>query len=126
MDLLLDTHAFIWWDASNGQLSAAAAAEIGDPANRVYVSAASIWEIAIKQRLGRLSFTGSPSRAVARNGFLSLPISGEHAEAAATLPPIHQDPFDRLLIAQSLARNLVLVTADSFVKQYGGPQLPAR
>jgi PIN domain nuclease of toxin-antitoxin system len=126
MDLLLDTHVFIWWDSSDRQLGAEAAVEIGDPANRIFVSAASIWEIAIKQRLGRLVFTGSPSRAVVRNGFLALPIAGDHAEAAAVLPPIHRDPFDRMLVAQSLARRLVLVTADDLIKQYTCAQMWAR
>jgi PIN domain nuclease of toxin-antitoxin system len=126
MDLLLDTHAFLWWDASDPQLGAACSAAIADPTNRIFVSAASIWEIAIKQRSSRLSFTGSPSQAVARNGFLPLPISGEHAEAAAALPPIHQDPFDRILIAQALVRGLVLATADTAIKRYAVPQLSAR
>jgi PIN domain nuclease of toxin-antitoxin system len=126
MDLLLDTHAFLWWDAADPQLGAACAAAIADPANRVFVSAASIWEIAIKQRAGRLSFTGSPSQTVMRNGFLHLPISAEHAEAAAALPPIHQDPFDRILIAQALQRGFVLATADVAIKRYGVPQLSAR
>ena len=126
MDMLLDTHAFLWWDASDPQLGAACAAVIADPANRIFVSAASIWEIAIKQRAGRLHFTGSRSGAVTRNGFLHLPISCEHAEAAAALPPIHQDPFDRILIAQALQRGLVLATADITIKQYSVPQLSAR
>ncbi len=126
MELLLDTHAFIWWDGSDPQLGAAAAAAIADPANRVFVSAASVWEIAVKQKLGRLAFAGSPSQAITMNGFLSLPISGDHAEAAASLPPIHQDPFDRILVAQALARALVLVTADGVVSQYAVPQLSAR
>ena len=126
MDLLLDTHAFIWWDSSDGQLGAAPSAAIADSANRIFVSAASIWEIAVKQKLGRLAFTGSPARAVVRNGFLPLSISGDHAEAAAELPPIHQDPFDRILVAQALARRLVLVTADSHIGRYAVPQLWAR
>jgi PIN domain nuclease of toxin-antitoxin system len=126
MDLLLDTHAFLWWDASDPQLGTACAAAIADPANHIFVSAASIWEIVVKQRAGRLRFTGSPSHAVTRNGFLHLPISGAHAEAAAALPPIHQDPFDRVLIAQALQRGLVLATADMAIKRYSVPQLSAR
>jgi PIN domain nuclease of toxin-antitoxin system len=126
VDLLLDTHVLIWWDMSDDQLGPAAVEEIGNPANRIFVSAASIWEIAIKRRLGRLSFEGSPLQTVVRNGFITLPIAGEHAEIAAGLPLIHQDPFDRILIGQSLARRLVLVTADRFIKQYATPQLWAR
>jgi len=126
MDLLLDTHAFLWWDAADLQLGRGCAAAIADPANRVFVSAASIWEIAVKERAGRLAFTGSPTQAVVRNGFLPLPIAGEHAEAAAALPPIHHDPFDRILIAQALQRGLVLATADVAIKRYAVPQLAAR
>ena len=126
MDLLLDTHVFIWWDRADAQLGVAAAAAIGDPDNRIFVSAASVWEIAIKRQSGRLTFSGSPSQAIAKNGFYPLPISVEHAEAAAHLPAIHKDPFDRLLVAQSIARDLVLVTADDLVKHYAAPQLWAR
>ncbi len=126
MELLLDTHAFLWWDASDPQLGAACVAAIADPGNRVFVSAASVWEIAVKQRAGRLHFTGSPSQAIVRNGFLPLPIAGEHAEAAAALPPIHQDPFDRILIAQAVQKGLVLATADIAIKRYAVPQLSAR
>jgi PIN domain nuclease of toxin-antitoxin system len=126
MDLLLDTHVFLWWDRSDRRLGASASSEISEPANRIFVSAASVWEIAIKRQLGRLAFNGSPSDAIAKNGFHPLPVSGEHAEAAAILPRIHKDPFDRMLIAQSLARNLVLVTSDDFIRQYAVPQLWAR
>lgn len=126
MDLLLDTHAFLWWDSRNPSLGSAAAAAIADPDNRVFVSAASVWEIAVKARLGRLSFTGSPSAAIGSNGFTPLPILSEHAEASAILPDIHQDPFDRILIAQALARRFVLVTADHKVRQYEAPVLWAR
>jgi PIN domain nuclease of toxin-antitoxin system len=76
--------------------------------------------------LARLSFSGSPVEAIVRNGFLPLPISGEHAEAAARLPPIHQDPFDRILIAQAMMRGMVLVTADGLIRQYPVAQLSAR
>ena len=126
MDLLLDTHVFLWWDNSDRQLGAQSKALIGDAANRIFVSAASVWEIAIKAQSGRLGFAGSPSETITRNGFLPLPISGEHTEAAAKLPPIHKDPFDRILIAQALARSLVLVTADHLIMQYDVPQLAAR
>lgn len=126
MDLLLDTHAFIWWDSDNPSLGRGAAAAIADPGNRIFVSAASVWEIAVKARLGRLVFAGSPSAAIGSNGFTSLPILPEQAEAAADLPDVHQDPFDRILIAQALARRLVLVTADQKIRQYAVPVLWAR
>ena len=126
MDLLLDTHAFLWWDSRNPSLGSGAAAAIADSENRVFVSAASVWEIAVKARLGRLTFTGSPSAAIGSNGFTPLPILPEQAEASAALPDIHQDPFDRILIAQALARRFVLVTADQKVKRYDVPILWAR
>lgn len=126
LDLLLDTHVFIWWDSRNAALGSAAATAITDPENRIFVSSASVWEIAIKLRLGRLTFTGSPSAAIGSNGFTSLPILPEQAEASAGLPDIHQDPFDRILIAQALVRRFVLVTADQKIKQYAVPILWAR
>lgn len=126
LDLLLDTHAFIWWDSRNPSLGSAAQTAIADPGNRIFVSTASVWEIAVKVRLGRLAFTGSPSAAIASNGFTPLPILPEQAEASAVLPDIHQDPFDRILIAQAILRRFVLVTADNKIKQYGLPVLWAR
>jgi PIN domain nuclease of toxin-antitoxin system len=126
VDLLLDTHAFLWWDANSPELGQAASAAIADPDNRVFVSAASAWEIAIKRQLGRLDYTGSPSRAIDANGFTALPITAQQAELVETLPLLHQDPFDRILIAQSLDRNLVLVTADGQIKQYAVALLWAR
>ncbi len=125
MDLLIDTHVFIWWDGSDPRLGRVAAAAIGDARNRVFVSAASVWEIAVKQQAGRLKFNGSPSKAIIANGFLPLPISGDQAETAAKLPPIHQDPFDRILIAQALDRQLILTTADGLISRYAVPFLSA-
>ncbi|HLY54116.1 MAG TPA: type II toxin-antitoxin system VapC family toxin [Stellaceae bacterium] len=126
MDLLLDTHAFLWWDSASTELGAAAAAAIADPGNRVFVSAACVWEIAIKRRLGRLAFAGSAAAAIEANGFTSLPIGASDGERVETLPPIHQDPFDRIMIAQCLEHGLVLVTADDRIGQYGLPLIRAR
>ena len=126
MDLLLDTHAFLWWDTSSPELGRKAAAAIADPDNQVFVSAATAWEITIKRQLGRLAYTGSPARAIEANGFTALPITAQHAELVETLAPLHQDPFDRILIAQSLDRKLVLVTADGQIKQYSIALLWAR
>jgi len=126
VDLLLDTHAFLWWDTSSPELGQKASAAIADPDNRVFVSAASAWEIAIKRQLGRLDYTGSPARAIDANGFTALPITAQQAELVETLAPLHHDPFDRILIAQSLDRKLVLVTADGQIKQYPVALLWAR
>jgi PIN domain nuclease of toxin-antitoxin system len=126
VNLLLDTHAFIWWENLNPQLGVSARAAIANTANVVFVSAASVWEISVKQRAGRLAFIGSPIMGIQRSGFTSLAITGEHAEFAANLPPIHQDPFDRMLVAQALIQGLVLVTSDRLIVQYAVPRLSAR
>ncbi len=119
MDLLLDTHVFLWWDADSPDLGAECRTAIADPANRVFVSAASIWEIGIKRRTGKLAFSGSAVEAVQANGFVELPIFGRDAEAAAALDWGHADPFDRLLVAQARAGSLILATADKAIRRYG-------
>lgn len=123
-DLLLDTHAFLWWQVRDPRLGPAARAALSDPANRVFVSAASVWEIALKARKGKLTYAAPPTAAIAANGFHELPILAIEAEAAGNLAWTHSDPFDRLLVAQALGRQLVLVTADDAIRRYGGvPQL---
>ena len=126
MDLLLDTHVFLWWDSDLPELGPNARSAIRDPANTVFVSAASVWEIAIKRRLGRLPFEGSPTANVARNGFVPLAILPEHAERVGDLPLLHTDPFDRLLIAQAQFESLTLVTVDEKIRPYPVAQLWAR
>ncbi len=123
MNLLLDTHVFIWWNSGGSRLGKAAIAAIADPANETYVSAASVWEIAVKRQLGRLIYSGSPLDAIERCGFLALPILAAHAELVGTLPPLHADPFDRMLIAQAQFASLTLVTSDRKVAAYAVPQL---
>jgi PIN domain nuclease of toxin-antitoxin system len=120
VDLLLDTHVFLWWDAESAELTAACRAAIADPSNRVFVSAASVWEIGIKRRAGKLAFSGSAVDAIRRNGFLELPILGRDAEAAAALDWNHADPFDRLLVAQAQLGSLTLATADKTIRSFGG------
>jgi PIN domain nuclease of toxin-antitoxin system len=120
MDLLLDTHVFLWWDADDRRLRGPARIAIADSANLVFVSAASIWEIAIKRARGKLRLTGSPVGAISRNGFLPLSITPEHAEAVDTLGWEHSDPFDRMLVAQSLMQSLVLVHADPRIREFRG------
>jgi PIN domain nuclease of toxin-antitoxin system len=120
VDLLLDTHVFLWWDAESPRLGAACRAAIADASNRVFVSAASVWEIGIKRRTGKLTFSGSAVDAIRMNGFLELPILGRDAEAAAALDWRHADPFDRLLVAQAQLGSLTLATADEAIRGYGG------
>lgn len=117
-DLLLDTHVFLWWQLADRRLSEAAKDAIAAPTGQVLVSAASIWEIAIKQRAGKLAFGASPTRAIELNGFVELPISAIVAEAAGSLDWRHADPFDRLLVAQAEHHALVLVTADREISRY--------
>jgi PIN domain nuclease of toxin-antitoxin system len=127
VNLLLDTHVLLWWDGSDPRLAPAAATAIADRRNTIYVSAASLWEIAIKARKGKLAFRGSPSRLVDASGFVGLPISLAHAERAGGLAWNHPDPFDRMLVSQAIADNLVLVHADEVIRQFDGvSQLWAR
>lgn len=124
MKLLLDTRLLLWVAATPGRLSPPAAAAVSDPANDLIFSAASLWEIAIKQGLGRADFTadaGVLRRALLDNGYLELPVTGAHAVAVGGLPPIHRDPFDRLLVAQANVEGLTLLTTDATVARYPGP-----
>jgi PIN domain nuclease of toxin-antitoxin system len=127
--LLLDTHVLLWWLADDPALNDAARAAIADPANAVWVSAASAWEIAIKSALGRLHLPQPACEfvpvALAENDFAPLPIAVDHALRVADLPPLHGDPFDRMLIAQALAEGLTLVTADAALARYPVPVLDA-
>jgi len=124
MRLLLDTHVLLWAAAAPERLSADARARIEDAGNLPVFSAASIWEVAIKSGLGREDFRVNAAvlrRGLLDNGYEELAISGEHAAAIATLPPLHKDPFDRMLIAQAMTEGIMLLTADDLVAQYPGP-----
>jgi PIN domain nuclease of toxin-antitoxin system len=118
--LLLDTHIFLWWLADDKRLEAAEREAIRDPENDVYLSAASVWEIVIKQALGRLRTPEPASAAALRLGVQPLPITFEHVEATATLPPLHNDPFDHLLMAQARVESLTLVSHDPAIRAYPG------
>lgn len=131
MRILLDTHVLLWAVGSTRRLQGGTLAALSEPANDVLFSAASIWEIAIKFGLGRPDFVISPDdilRAALEIGFVELPISAAVAAAVAKLPPIHRDPFDRLLVAQAIEEPAVLYTADArllgysdLVKRVGAP-----
>lgn len=123
MRLLLDTHVLIWWD-DGGRLAREATRAIRD-ADQVYVSAASGWEIAIKISLGRLRPRRRIEDAVVESGFEELPVLLAHAEHVGHLPWHHRDPFDRLLVAQSLVERLTLVTRDDVFERYGVPMVQA-
>ena len=121
MRLLVDTHLLLWAVASSDRLSSGARALIEDPANEVYYSAASIWEIAIKSALRRKDFpVNVPAllAALPKMGFIELPVTGAHAARVVQLADIHRDPFDRLLVAQSIVEPLTLLTNDALLARY--------
>ena len=123
MKLLLDTPLLLWAAENPGRLSAAARDLIADPANEPLFSAASLWEIGIKSGLGRQNFTYDPRslrRDLLDHGYTEVPVTGEHANAVLTLPRLHRDPFDRLLIAQSIVEGIILLTADPTMARYPG------
>ena len=120
MRLLLDTHVFLWSVTGSWRLTRAVRTQIKD-AEATFVSAASIWEIAIKSRLRKID--GDPAAlaaAIGASGFRELPVSALHAATVATLPLHHHDPFDRLLLAQAFSEPLRLLTADAALLAYGG------
>ena len=123
MRLLLDTHALVWWLEGSARLSVSARRAIADPSNEKLVSAASAWEITTKHRLGKLpgadEFAGEIPWAIADEGFEELPVTVDDGARAGALPGPHNDPFDRMLIAQALSRNLAVVSIDERFDGYG-------
>jgi PIN domain nuclease of toxin-antitoxin system len=122
--LLLDTHVLLWAAGQPNRLPAKARKWIGDPGNVPMFSAASLWEIAIKSSLGREDFQVDARllrRGLLDNGYIELPVTSEHAVTIDSLPPIHKDPFDRLLVAQAMVEGILLLTVDPLVAQYPGP-----
>ncbi len=123
MKLLLDTHLLLWAAGDPDRLSVAARGWLEAPEHELLFSAASLWEIAIKQGLGRQDFHADARllrRGLLDNGYQELAIGSEHAVALDTLPPIHKDPFDRILVAQALVEGITLLTSDPTVAQYPG------
>jgi PIN domain nuclease of toxin-antitoxin system len=119
MRFLLDTHLLLWWRDASPLLSARASAEIAAGENEILVSVASLWEITIKQNLGKLAFVEDFEAVFSEERFGLLAISFEHLRRLDTLPPLHRDPFDRLLIAQALAEGMPIVTGDRAFAAYG-------
>ena len=122
MRALLDTHVFLWWITNDRRMSATAADLIRDKGNDLLLSAASAWEIGIKTQVGRLPLPGDPESFVPQQMILNrireLPVSTAHALRVTKLPNHHRDPFDRLLVAQAIVEDIVLVTADGALKPY--------
>jgi len=118
VNLLLDTHVLLWWLDDPGLLTEEARSAIAEGGNLVFVSAAAAWEIAVKKALGKLEAPDDLQDVMAAERFQQLPITIAHALGVAALPAIHQDPFDRIQIAQANLENLTLVTRDGFIQQY--------
>lgn len=129
MRLLLDTHVLLWALAGDRRLGTRAKAAIRDPANDVFVSVASLWEIVIKVAAGRLELNGPADQvlldAMSEGDLEPLDIRSAHVFGVGTLPPHHGDPFDRLLVAQARVEDMTLVTADAMMARYDVPRLPA-
>lgn len=127
MRVLLDTHTLIWWLATDPNLSIVAREAIADDANEVHVSAASVWEIATKHRIGKLPGVGllvaDMAGVMASQGFVGLSISVQHGLKAGALPGPHRDPFDRMLIAQAMEGDLVLLSNETVFDHYGVKRL---
>ena len=119
MRTLLDTHLLLWWLEGSPRLSAQAGETIRDPENTVFVSAVSLWEIWLKQSLGKLRLPADFTERLAAESFESLPLMAAHTRQVALLPWRHRDPFDRMLVAQAQVEKLVLLTADEALAAYG-------
>ncbi len=124
MKLLLDTHVLLWAAGQPERLSTAARDLLENHENELMFSAASLWEVAIKSSLGREDFRAQPGvlrRGLLDNGYVELPVASQHAVCVAALPPIHKDPFDRMLVAQAQVEGITLLTCDPVVALYPGP-----
>jgi PIN domain nuclease of toxin-antitoxin system len=127
MKLLVDTHTYIWWGIDPAKLSLTAADALSQTESEIYVSVVSLWEMAIKSQLGKLTLPVPLQVFAARlreeNRVRTLPVAETHVYAHTALSAIHRDPFDRMLVAQSLSEGLVLVTRDPRIREYGIPTL---
>ncbi|HWB48660.1 MAG TPA: type II toxin-antitoxin system VapC family toxin [Stellaceae bacterium] len=127
MRILLDTHVLLWWLLGNETVPLAVRAAIADNENEVFVSAASVWEISIKYKRGKLPtaavLIGDLDKLVARRGFSGLAITLDHGDRAGSLPLLHKDPFDRMLIAQAMVESLTLVSNERLFDRYGVARL---
>lgn len=123
MQLLLDTHAFLWWLLGDTALPPVARDAIADPGNEVFLSAASAWEITTKFRIGKLARAAFIVTDIAgkasEHGFIELPVAIRHGQLAGSLPGIHKDPFDRMLVAQAIVMDMTIVSGDEILSAYG-------
>lgn len=124
MKLLLDTHLLLWAAGQSGRLSPEARQFVNDPGNELLFSAASLWEVVTKRGLGRDDFKVDARvlrRGLLDNGYSELPVVSDHVVVIDSLPAIHKDPFDRILVAQATVEGITLLTTDSLVAKYPGP-----
>jgi PIN domain nuclease of toxin-antitoxin system len=122
--LLLDTHLLLWASLRVERLPPGVADMLSEPTNQLLFSVVTIWEVAIKFALRRADFTTDPvvlRQSLIDNGYTEIPVTGPHALAVATLPHLHRDPFDRLLVAQAIAEGITLLTADPLLARYPAP-----
>ena len=125
MRILADSHVLLWWLENPQRVALPARAAIADPANEIYFSAASVWEIGLKVGKGKLRIDGDFVALLEADGFEPLSVTTAHAARSLTLPATHGDPFDRMLIAQALVEGLVLATHDTMIAQYDVPVIDA-
>jgi PIN domain nuclease of toxin-antitoxin system len=118
MKLILDTHILLWWLSNSSKLLPSELDLITNPDNLIFVSAAAAWEITVKRMIGKLDAPDDLPSVLAANDFIELPITIEHTQALHQLPPLHNDPFDRIMIAQALSENLTFITRDSKILLY--------
>lgn len=127
MKILLDTCAYLWIISGDRQLSETGRVHFRDPANEVYLSSVSVWEVMVKHALGRMPLPDAPERYLplmrTRHGIAALPLEEGDVCFLGKLPPLHQDPFDRMLVCQALAHGLTLLTPDTMIRRYPVPTL---
>jgi len=125
MNLLMDTHVLLWWLDDNPTLTKKARDLISDEKNVIYISAAVVWEIRIKQAIGKLKLPRNFRKVLEEQPFEMLDITVDHAHATGDLPSYHRDPFDRMLIAQAKTEGFTILTRDSYIKKYKIPYIDA-
>ena len=119
MGLLLDTHVLLWWLSDSSKLSSKARSALESDASLAYISSATVWEIRIKEALGKIQAPQALLEVISKQGFIELPITWEHANVLRALEGHHKDPFDRILIAQARTEKMRIVTADGAFASYG-------
>ncbi|HRQ88429.1 MAG TPA: type II toxin-antitoxin system VapC family toxin [Bacteroidia bacterium] len=125
MKLLADSCVLVWWLGNPHALSRRVREAISSPENEVFFSAASVWELGLKIRKGKLRMPGGFPAVLAADGFAPLSVTADHAARSLALPPVHEDPFDRILVAQALVEGLVFVTRDGRIREYPVAMLEA-